>query len=330
MARIAHCTVGEQRFAVDLNSLEGIERTDRLQLAPGEAGGAADSAEIGWLLGTEEDVPVLSLARLFRRSSEPLAVGTRGRGVVLVVGGAGAGRFGVLVDRIERMERPPEAIHPLPEAFLRLRVNGIRGIVQAAGELSLLLELKGLRGLGEGGAFGGDRKGFKDLKEREEIENGDHGTGRQAATRVLIADLLARDSGGRRVSIGFAAPQVAEVIEALPILAVPSASAHLPGMILWRDQPIPVLDLARRLSGSGQLLCFDLPAVRYVVVAVGAVHVAVPVGRDVRFEHLPLPARPLELPPDLEVPALLGGYDLSGSRLLIFNLLRSLELPDLA
>lgn len=319
MARIAHCRVGADRFAVDLSALLGIERTDRLQLAPAESGGER-AAEIGWLLGAREDVPVHGLARLLGR---PAAREARGSGVVLIYSGrSGAGRFGVLVDGIERSDRPTEAIHPLPELFLRWGIFGFPSVVEEAGTLSLLLDFA---------ALVAGRAESREAKWRIRPGAGKH-DGAQVATRpasrVLIADLNARSVGGQRVSIAFAAGQVAEVVEALPILQVPGAPAHLPGVILWRNTPLPVLDLARNLTGLGQFEALVLQAARFVVVAAGPFHVAVPVGREVRFERLPLPAHTLHLPPELAISEVLGSYDFAGSLLLVFDFAGSLSRTD--
>lgn len=320
MARIAHCRVGADRFAVDLSALLGIERTDRLQLAPAESG-SERAAEIGWLLGAREDVPVHSLARLLGRSAASRAA--RGAGVVLVHSGrSGAGRFGVLVDGIERSDRPTEAIHPLPELFLRWGIYGFRGVVEEAGALSLLLDFAALvAGRAESLEPQYPVRPAADKQDGAEIAT-------RPASRVLIADLNARSSEGRQVSIALAAGQVAEVVEALPIVPVPGAPAHLPGMILWRDTPLPVLDLARNLTGPGRFEPLDLQAARFVVVAAGPFHVAVPVGREVRFERLPLPVRPLPLPPELAISEVLGSYDFAGSLLLVFDFARSLARTD--
>ena len=321
MARIAHCRVGADRFAVDLSALLGIERTDRLQLAPAESG-SERAAEIGWLLGAREDVPVHSLARLLGRPAASRA--TRGAGVVLVHSGrSGAGRFGVLVDGIERSDRPTEAIHPLPELFLRRGIYGFRGVVEEAGALSLLLDFAAL--------VAGRAESLEAAQCPVRPEADRHAGAEVAsrpASRVLIADLNAQSAGGQQVSIAFTAGQVAEVVEALPIIPVPGAPAHLPGIIHWRDTPLPVLDLARILTGPGRFPALDLQAARFIVVAAGPFHVAVPVGREVLFERLPLPARPLPLPPELAISEVLGSYDFAGSLLLVFDFARSLARTD--
>lgn len=330
MARIAWCRLGEDRFAIDLSALLGVERTDRLQRLPADPGGA-----IGWLLGAREDLPVYALARLLGRPDPPPA--GRGSGVVLVYPGrADSGGFGMLADGVERTERPVEAIHPLPEPFQNAGVAGFGGVALAEGALSLLLDpeeigRRALRGTANGAipaqAPGGPPRGDRESSGEEPGGATPRPGGGRPATRVLIADLLARNASGRRISIALAPAQVAEVIEAPPVLAVPGAPARLPGIVLWRDRPIAVLDLASCLEGSDRLSAFGR-ADRFVIVATGKEPVAVPVGRDVRFERLSrsAPARGAA-PTAREV---LGAFDLPDSLLLVFDLDRSLAGADLA
>src|SRR6185295_14155009 len=187
MARIiSYCRVGADRFAVDLAQVAGIEGTDLLQRTPGEAGGDRATAEVGWLLGAHEDLPVHSLARLLGRPDAERA--PRGSGVVLVVAGLRGGPRGVLVDSIEHSEQPPEAIHPLPRVFSRLGgAAAFGGVVQRMGALSLLVELGALV-VGEkvGGGPDQDLKDGKDIKNNAELS--DEASVRPAS-RVLIADL---------------------------------------------------------------------------------------------------------------------------------------------
>lgn len=332
MARIAHCRIGIDRFAIDLNVLLGIERTDRLQLAPPEPGSDATAA-IGWLLGTEEDVPVFSLARRLGLPNAGRA--TRHAGAVLLCAGrAGAGRSGLLVDRIDRSERPAETIHPLPEALLRAGISGFGGVVEEAGTLSLLVDLAAMAA-GERERDATDAKDPRDREDaKDEKDRGDARVptagGARRASRVLIADLLARDAQGRRMAVAFALAQVAEVVEALPILTVPGAPPRFSGLILWRDRPVVVLDLAGGLSGVGKLTAFDRPSDRFVIVNVGREPVAVAVGRDVRFERFPLADPAVVRAPEAATRGVLGDYDLSDSRLLVFDLSRSLAGADLA
>jgi len=322
------CALGAERFAVDLAGLDGIERTDQLQLSP-----AADGAS-GWLLGASEDLTVWSLARLLGR---PEANAARGDGAVLVVReSAGGGRFGLLVDRVEPLESP-WASHPLPSPFVSARVTGICAVVRNEDRLLLQLDPEALRpdrpaaaessSSGLGGQLACPRAEASSAPTKNLTPRG---AGVPGSGRALIADLLARSADGRPVSIALAAAQVLEVVGSRSIVPVPGAPDYLPGLVLWRNRPLPVLDLARRVADRGRLSVSVSPASRFVVASAGAEEVAIPVGRDIRFERLPLPAPPLRLPPELIVGEVLGGYDLAGSLLLVFDLVRSLSVSVVA
>jgi chemotaxis signal transduction protein len=321
-AGIILCAVGAERFAVDLAALEGIERTDLLQLSP------ADDGVSGWLLGAREDVPVWSLARLLGRSDNGAA--REERAVLMVPAARGGGRVGWLVVRVERLAAPPREIHPLPSPFGSAHAVGVCAVVRTADGLALQLDPEALRSdrpapaadaadVAVGGAVAAEPPMAEDGVLCSPIGAAAPGTG-----RALIAELLARSADGRPVAVALAAGQVREIVGAQAIVPVPGAPDHLPGLLLWRDRALPVLDLVRRVAGPGRLSVVALPASRFVVVSAGAEEVALPVGRDVRFERLPLPAHPLPRVPELDGAGLLGSYDLAGSLLLVFDIARSL------
>jgi chemotaxis signal transduction protein len=283
----------------------------------------------GWLLGAREDVPVWSLARLLGRPEGRAARGDRA--VLMVPAAGGGGRFGLLVDRVESFEAPPRGAHPLPAPFVLARVAGFHGVVRTADGLLLRLDPQALRP---------DRPSCDHVAasapEEPAVSPEEAFAGGAAAYlqygrgigRVLIAELLAESADGRRISLALSAAQVREVVGAQEIVPVPGAPDHLPGLVLWRDRPLPVLDLARLVAGPDRPSPSALPASRFVVASAGTEEIALPVGRDVRFERLPLPARPLRLPPELRIAEVLGGYDLAGSLLLVFDIARSLAGTD--
>jgi chemotaxis signal transduction protein len=318
-AGIVRCALGAERFAVDLAALEGIERTDLLQFSPAEEGVS------GWLLGAREDLPVWSVARILGWPEPSVA---RGAGAVLVVPAArGGGRFGLLVDRVEPLEAPPRQIHPLPSPFGSAHAVGVCAVVRTADGLLLQLDPEALRPDRPAAAADVAVVGVV-AEEPAMAEDGVSGSPLDAAaqgpSRALIAELLARSADGRPVALALAAGQVREIVGAQAIVPVPGAPAHLPGLLLWRDRVLPVLDLVQRVAGSGRLSVVALPASRFVVVSVGEQEVALPVGRDIRFERLPLAAHPLPRASELGGAGLLGRYDLAGSLLLVFDIARSL------
>jgi len=67
---------------------------------------------------------------------------------------------------------------------------------------------------------------------------------------------------------------VEEVLGMRRIIAIPSAPAHLPGVVAWRGRAVAVLDLGA-LLGRGRLAA-DAPADRMVIIAVADGALAVP------------------------------------------------------
>ncbi len=330
MARIAHFLLGKDRFAIDLAALSGIERTDRLQRVPTEPtatshpSAAAPVSAIGWLLGPREDLPVYRLSQLL---GVPQPEEGPREGVVLVcaaTSGGAAGSFGLLVDELERSRDSAVAVHALPEPFRRAGVAAFSGVVRSAGALSLLVDPARLLSDGRGAGSAGE-EGLSRVGAVEDVPAPCAAGSARPASRVLLADLSVEDPVGRRTFAALAAGQVREVTEALPTLAVPGAPSRLPGLILWRDQPLPLLDLAAGLDGWSRPAIPRREPRRFVIADAGRQILALPVGRDVRFERLPLPAtEPIEIEPALVELGVRAGYVQAGSLLLVFDLGHSL------
>jgi chemotaxis signal transduction protein len=110
-------------------------------------------------------------------------------------------------------------------------------------------------------------------------------------------------AGPRPLLFGLSLTQLLEVTEPPPLTVIPGAPEFVRGVVAWRDQPVPVLDLAQRLG---------LPAVhpedgerRRLLVAhePGHTPIAFLVRSAVRILRLPLPhqtcAGPLPIHPAL-------------------------------
>ena len=75
--------------------------------------------------------------------------------------------------------------------------------------------------------------------------------GEPPAQRLFLAPVRVEKWG--RLFLGFSIAQVAEVVEPLPVIPVPSGRAHVRGMIGWRAQPVPLLDPVRLILGEPAL-----------------------------------------------------------------------------
>ncbi len=262
--------VAAETFVVESEAVSGIERTDRLQRNP--AGGEV----AGWLLGSDEDVPVLSLAA---RLGLEAAANARGAILRFAVGG---GFRGLLVDGLERSTLGPDHRRALPAGLGRYG-SCFRSALVSAERVELELDLLELAAAAPVAASPRDpNRSPQSGASADGLPPLLAGAG---ARRCLVfapkSDL--RTGAGERFVLP--ASQVLEVAGDLPLRWVPGAVAPLRGLVAWRDRAVPVFDLGAepggdlpRLEGAPRIL---IARARRRGGVLGLV-----VANEIRFEDL--------------------------------------------
>jgi chemotaxis signal transduction protein len=132
----------------------------------------------------------------------------------------------------------------------------------------------------------------------------------------------------RRLTFGLSVAQVREVLDPLPMLPVPIASPFMLGLVDWRGQPVPVIDLSLRL-GLGPSRLEDSRLLIARVASEGAL-VGFPVRPQVRVQTLPLAHEPVSRRLFGQWSLTRGVFELSSETLVVPDLDHLLLAPRVA
>ncbi|MEM7585239.1 MAG: chemotaxis protein CheW [Acidobacteriota bacterium] len=320
--RFLPCQVGEVRLAFDVSLLAGIRRSDNVQRNPVADGPA------GWLLDDGE-VPVIDLGTWLGVSSHFQQSSAGGASRVLVFNHGETPR-GLLVDASGRARDVQDGeLRALPKVVGNLSHLGIRGIWTSDDRPWLVLDSSAPSLIDRQPA---PPDATPSDTARPELDSAlSSGVSPAAGSNAQPVSATARAGAGGRmllfatresqtfarpVSFGLSITQVLEVA-ALPSLdPVPGAPGFVLGLAMWRDEPLPVIDLDSRLgwaSGAGR------HERMLVARAADGSLLALAVHGALRMLRLPVPHRPSQL--DFNQSLALGVFELEAETLI---------LPDLA
>jgi chemotaxis signal transduction protein len=278
--RVVRCGLAGEAYALDMTCVDTIQRAERLKPCPEHA------EAVGKLRGRAGDVPVFGLAECLGRPPLPAAVGHQ-----VVVLHHGRRTWGLLVERVSQVERvPAESIFPLPSLAGCSTGSPVLGILRLETELLPLLATSKLHPDLLDSASGDSIPPALLGRQRASVLPSRRGATQGLGRLVLFATTEPRP-GERPLVFGLSLTCVLEILDLPPLVQVPGAADHVVGLAAWGGQPIPVIDLARRLG---------LPASvggtrsRLLVVSSsgGGQPLGVVVRPAVRIVRLPLPNRP--------------------------------------
>ena len=268
------CDITDETYGLDMSWVHSIQRTDRLRRnpkveGPSMVGQASISAEVhspvGWLPGTESDVPVFNLASQFRRPSlPPLSTeeesGASQRIVVLnpspsppqAEGGKGGRSWGLLVDRVSQVTQvPSNHVVPLPPIVINPSADYFKGVIKLDEELILFLAPERLHpdaSLSAGRPVREATSPSPGFIPGIKSPTASAGGQRRSYGQIVVFSIAKPHPGERALSFGLSISQVPEILEPLPMVLIPTAPAFVLGLVNWRDWPVTVIDLAGRLG----------------------------------------------------------------------------------
>jgi purine-binding chemotaxis protein CheW len=265
--RIIRCGVGTQSFFLEMDSVVHIQGLDRLRTK-----WTADGLG-GLLKHGGGEIAVYRLARLLDLPDDRetwkhiLLLESKGR------------RWGILVDNVSRvLSVPAGGFDPLPELVERSARVPFKGVVRLdqpgaeaksralPGSLALRLDRADADEPAEAGRFAllidpdrldPDAESEEPLAEfAEAVAEGSRpattpgpdalGGGRGQLLAFSVTD--PRQGRDVNPSVALSLSQVLEIHDPTAILPVPKAPPYLMGLIPWRDELLPVVDLASRLG----------------------------------------------------------------------------------
>jgi purine-binding chemotaxis protein CheW len=274
--RLIRCGIGQETYGLEMGCVRGIERGDRVQWADNADG------SVGTLLEEDGNVPVFSLAKLLGRPFQNR--GSQLSAILLQV----PRPWALLVDRVSQVSQvATDCVGAVPFALSGKHAEKFHAVVRHEGELLLLLSPDRL--LDSGPAEEpqpskrrqGKRPPFQHLA-------GDPASIPPHQGQLILFKPLATLRPGRPISWALSIAQVLEILDAPPLVPVPSAPDFVLGLASWHDQSVPVLDLAR---------CLGLPSSQTEVrprllVACGSdpsQQLAFQVKPSIRILRLPVP-----------------------------------------
>jgi purine-binding chemotaxis protein CheW len=216
-----------------MNRVRTIQRVDNLQREAGEDG------QVGSLALGDVMAPVWSLAE---RLGETAVAATTSQRVIVLNDPQRV--WGLLVDRVSQvLTVTTDAIYLLPDLALNLERPYFDRVIRQGDELLLLLSVDCLHP---------DAPPVVVPAVSQTIQP--RPTMPLAATpstkqgRVVVFKLPGTLAGDTPLAWVLSVSQVPEILEPLPLLAVPGAPDFVLGLANWRNQPVTVIDLARRMD----------------------------------------------------------------------------------
>jgi chemotaxis signal transduction protein len=222
---LLHCEAGAESYAFRSRDVRHIERAEHLRPA------ANGDGRSGVLMLGGQAVPVFSLTAALGSASGH----QRGNGHIAVTA-AGDGLIGWLVDRIARLDRSAvRDVAPLPPFVGPPANRWFEGAVRIDGQRTALLL-------------------------RPQFLNSTAPASEAAVNLAPPESVVALDAAAEPVAVVFmtgalpAAPaqrfalsgrQVAAIVQADPVIAVPGSADHVQGVVWWRRSIVPVIDFAR-------------------------------------------------------------------------------------
>lgn len=302
-------SVGGETYALEMSQVQGIHRTDRLAVDRGPGG------QVGALHAGGGAVPVYGLAQ--RLGCPVLPPGGPQNVVVLHAEPS----WGLLVDRVSQaMHVADGQFVPLPELVVPANGGYFRGVLTRSSGLMLVLDPAALSPFAQGAAR--ERRAEKrGLMLPVPRANG--------AGQLVIFSTAVEEPGRRPVRFGLSVTQVAEVLDTQPTVNVPGAPGFVLGLMAWRQHPVAVIDLDRRVGKGGSQ---SAPTDRVLVAATPArdALIAFPVQSAIRTQRLPV----AHLPCDRELPIdrafTLGSFELKNETVSVLDLDRVIGRRSLA
>jgi chemotaxis signal transduction protein len=255
------CSSGGLAYGVPVTSVRSVDRPEQLEW------NAQPSGPDAWVRRATGKIPVYGISSLLKIRRDQSSFAT----LVDLHGSRGPWALGF--DRVERFDAQIDhgRVLPLPPE-IRTRVSGaFQGVATADDQVVLCLDLRRL-----------------DPDERDSASWSvpENLTGpvvarppvspAQGTARAGQATLIRFQIPGIQESIGLSAKQVIEFVDHAPAAAIPGANPALPGVVIWRGQAIPVLDLSIALHLQTEAATLG----RVLIVRVGTRtgSVAIPTG----------------------------------------------------
>ncbi len=258
--RVARCTVGRDKYFIDLGGVASIQQSNVVAQLP------TAEQPVGRLDTAQGPILVYSLSNLLSNDFQPLTA----RAYCLIIHRDGQ-RWGLMVDQIQQpTELPPDRLMPLPHDLyadwcLGAAMPNVADANSENAQLLLVINPTAIDGQSPltfgtrsqarqnvGASTSVASANFPRSGERgHEGEQFTHFATSQSVTSVrqlVLFDLALTNDITERTSLALNAAQVQEITGPQPIAPIPHAPAGVLGLIAWRGRAIPLLNLSTTLG----------------------------------------------------------------------------------
>ena len=251
VGRLVRCQVGGSQFALPLERVAEV-------VALGSATASAPRGWVGTLVRNERPVPIGDLA--FLLGLPPVSASRHDARAVILRGGADDLLFGVTVETVPTVITSGDgALLPLPLLARSTATGLVQGSIVLDDELLFILDADTIRERLAAGITRADDGRITELRSLPR-RNGDPGRSfidharahpqlHDAEVQVLLLTTMETADGGSGFVPALPMAWVHEVRAYVAPRPLPHAPASLAGLMVWRDQALPVIDLTQRLTG---------------------------------------------------------------------------------
>lgn len=329
--RIIRCGLGAETYCLEMSSVDSVGEAALVErfASPTETG------QVGTLLSNDESVPVFSLAHRLARPQTH--VNAREHLVLLKTS---LGRWALLVESVSRvLQIRLDQVHRVPDVVLDQQCKLFKGVIvfpadqQQAETPSAFGEarIRGGREVAEISLLLSPERLHPDARplevaheeQAEEVAAPTPGKPSKAKRRgqVMLLSVTDEPIEKRPCSFGLSLSQILEVVSSLTVIPVPLAPGFVQGLACWRDQPVPVLDLAARFGFKSHIHQQRLVIAR---ARTDGDFVAFPVEAAIRSQRLPMTSIPCPVPLGVREDLMCGAFELESETLMIPDLRRVL------
>jgi chemotaxis signal transduction protein len=220
------CSRAGTTYGVPLSRVRSVDRPEQIEWNP------QSSSPDGWLPSPTGRVPIYSISQVLQ-----VATGRESFGALVRIAGSDGG-WALGFDRVERFDTQVEEkqIQALP-ALIRPQARSVfRGVVASGEDVVLCLDVDRLA-----------PQAHIDFRQPPpapvSTRSGPAPSKPSGNVAARQAQVVRFSLPGFQDSFALSARQVIEFVTTAPATAIPRAHASLPGIVIWRDQAVPVLDL---------------------------------------------------------------------------------------
>ena len=225
--------IGSQAYCVNMANLNSVQRRVKL-IRDGQ-----NKQGYGWLKLNHQKIPVIASTHFFGVSKNTPMVDSP-----ILVFDLGDRLLGLMVDRVHQIFQPePDQIMTMPDAWTSMVSTVYQGVV--AFEKNFLLWLAPEK-----------------LEEKEEWEEAQAPGPRTGPPKMphtfsnrkpmfTLFNTGNRTGGNKPIHYGISISQVGEILELPKVTVLPRSREDVIGMVAWRNKPLPIIDLDKRLSLGG-------------------------------------------------------------------------------